>query len=59
MREWMAAPDGPRAIDVRTSAAFPTAHIPGSYNVPRHLLSCRRAVTEPDLDDVLRELIAA
>ncbi|NUR51537.1 MAG: rhodanese-like domain-containing protein [Hamadaea sp.] len=38
LREWIAEPDAPRIIDVRTPAEFETAHIPGSYNVPLHLL---------------------
>jgi len=38
LREWLAEPGAPRVIDVRTPAEFETAHIPGSYNVPLHLL---------------------
>jgi len=38
LRDWLAQPDAPRIIDVRTPAEFETAHIPGSYNVPLHLL---------------------
>jgi len=38
LREWLAQADAPRVIDVRTPAEFETAHIPGSYNVPLHLL---------------------
>jgi uncharacterized membrane protein YfcA/rhodanese-related sulfurtransferase len=38
LRKWLDQPDAPRVIDVRTPAEFETAHIPGSYNVPLHLL---------------------
>ena len=38
LREWLAAEDAPRLVDVRTPAEFTTAHIPGSYNVPLDLL---------------------
>ncbi|MCP2329346.1 rhodanese-related sulfurtransferase [Hamadaea flava] len=38
LRSWLSEPDAPRVIDVRTPAEFETAHIPGSYNVPLHLL---------------------
>jgi rhodanese-related sulfurtransferase len=38
LHEWLDRPDAPRVIDVRTPAEFETAHIPGSYNVPLHLL---------------------
>ena len=38
LREWLAAPDRPRLIDVRSAAEFRAAHIPSSYNVPLPLL---------------------
>lgn len=38
LREWLAASDRPRLIDVRSAAEFRAVHIPGSYNVPLPLL---------------------
>jgi rhodanese-related sulfurtransferase len=38
LRDWIAAEDGPRVLDVRTAAEFSAVHIPGSYNVPLDLL---------------------
>lgn len=38
VRDWLSGDDGPRLLDVRSPAEFETAHIPGSYNVPLHLL---------------------
>ena len=38
VQEWLTKPDAPRVIDVRTPAEFEIAHVPGSYNVPLHLL---------------------
>ena len=38
VQEWLTKPDVPRVIDVRTPAEFEIAHVPGSYNVPLHLL---------------------
>lgn len=49
VRAWLASGDGPRLLDVRSPAEFETAHIPGSYNVPLHLLREHR-------DDVSRHL---
>ncbi|MEO3939396.1 rhodanese-like domain-containing protein [Dermatophilaceae bacterium Soc4.6] len=51
VREWMEAPDGPRIIDVRTSAEFTTAHIPGAYNVPLDLLKEHADELRHHLDD--------
>jgi rhodanese-related sulfurtransferase len=34
LKEWMAEPDAPRVLDVRSPAEFGSMHIPGSYNVP-------------------------
>jgi rhodanese-related sulfurtransferase len=34
LAEWMASPDAPRVLDVRSPAEFEALHIPGSYNVP-------------------------
>ena len=38
VQDWLNATDGPRLLDVRSTAEFTTAHIPGSYNVPLDLL---------------------
>ncbi|MEP6979598.1 MAG: rhodanese-like domain-containing protein [Nakamurella sp.] len=35
---WLTEPDSVTVIDVRSSAEFGSAHIPGSYNVPLDLL---------------------
>ncbi|CAN7343460.1 rhodanese-like domain-containing protein [Terrabacter sp. LjRoot27] len=51
LREWMAADDRPRLLDVRTPAEFTTAHIPGSYNVPLPLLREHRDELRTHLDD--------
>ncbi|MFB6816049.1 rhodanese-like domain-containing protein [Streptomyces sp. NPDC056347] len=40
----------PRLLDVRTAAEFRTAHIPGAYNVPLHILREHRADLRPHLD---------
>lgn len=50
LREWLAQSDAPRVIDVRTPAEFETAHIPGSYNVPLHLLREHSAEIAGHLD---------
>jgi rhodanese-related sulfurtransferase len=50
LREWLQQPDAPRVIDVRTPAEFGTAHIPGSYNVPLHLLQEHAAEIAGHLD---------
>lgn len=50
LREWLAQSDAPRVIDVRTPAEFSTAHIPGSYNVPLHLLREHSAEIAGHLD---------
>lgn len=42
VRDWLAGGHPPRLIDVRTPAEFETAHIPGSYNVPLHLVQEHR-----------------
>lgn len=42
--------DAPRVLDVRTSAEFETAHIPGSYNVPLDTLREHRAELRRHLD---------
>lgn len=51
LQEWLASPDGPRLLDVRTPAEFQTAHIPGSYNVPLDVLREHRAELREHLDD--------
>ncbi len=38
LRDWLAQPDRPRLIDVRSAAEFRAAHIPSAYNVPLPLL---------------------
>jgi len=50
VQEWLTKPDAPRVIDVRTPAEFETAHIPGSYNVPLHLLQEHTAEIAGHLD---------
>ena len=50
LREWLDQPDAPRVIDVRTPSEFETAHIPGSYNVPLHLLQEHAAEIAGHLD---------
>jgi rhodanese-related sulfurtransferase len=50
VREWLTRPDAPRLIDVRTPAEFDSAHIPGSYNVPLHLLQEHAAEIAGHLD---------
>ena len=50
VREWLEQPDAPRIIDVRTPAEFENAHIPGSYNVPLHLLQEHTAEIAGHLD---------
>ena len=57
LREWLASPDGPRLLDVRTAAEFTTAHIPGSYNVPLDLLREHRDELRTHLqEDVVLDL---
>ncbi len=53
VRDWLARDDGPRLLDVRTPAEFETAHIPGSYNVPLHLLREHRDDVSRHLDQVV------
>lgn len=50
LRDWLSRPDAPRVVDVRTPAEFETAHIPGSYNVPLHLLQEHTAEIAGHLD---------
>lgn len=50
LQDWLAAPDRPRLLDVRTPAEFTTAHIPGSYNVPLPLLREHRDELRAHLD---------
>lgn len=50
LREWVARPDAPRLLDVRTPAEFGAAHIPGSYNVPLDLLREHRDELRDHLD---------
>lgn len=51
LRQWLASPNGPRLLDVRTAAEFTTAHIPGSYNVPLDLLREHRGELRDHLQD--------
>jgi rhodanese-related sulfurtransferase len=53
VRDWLAGDDGPRLLDVRSPAEFETAHIPGSYNVPLHLLREHRDEISRHLDQVV------
>jgi rhodanese-related sulfurtransferase len=53
VRDWLAQDQAPRLIDVRTPAEFETVHIPGSYNVPLHLLQEHRAEVARHLGDVV------
>lgn len=43
LSQWLASPNGPRLLDVRTPGEYDTMHIPGSYNVPLDLLREHRA----------------
>jgi rhodanese-related sulfurtransferase len=54
LREWLAQTDQPRIIDVRTPVEFEAAHIPGSYNVPLHLL---REHTEEIASHLIEEIV--
>ncbi len=51
LEEWLAGPDRPRLLDVRSAAEFTTAHIPGSYNVPLGLLREHRDELRDHLDE--------
>ncbi|WP_404388642.1 rhodanese-like domain-containing protein [Humibacillus xanthopallidus] len=51
LEEWLASPDRPRLLDVRSAAEFTTAHIPGSYNVPLGLLREHRDELRDHLDE--------
>jgi rhodanese-related sulfurtransferase len=53
VRDWLSGDDGPRLLDVRSPAEFETAHIPGSYNVPLHLLREHRDEISRHLDQVV------
>ena len=53
VRDWLAQDTAPRLIDVRTPAEFETVHIPGSYNVPLHLLQEHRTELARHLGDVV------
>jgi len=53
VRTWLTEDGGPRLIDVRTPAEFETAHIPGSYNVPLHLLREHRHELRAHLEEVV------
>ncbi len=51
LQEWLAEPNRPRLLDVRTPAEFTTAHIPESYNVPLALLREHRDELRGHLDE--------
>lgn len=51
LRDWLAADDGPRVLDVRSPGEFQTVHIPGSYNVPLDLLREHRHELRTHLED--------
>ena len=53
VRDWLSGDDGPRLLDVRSPAEFETAHIPGSCNVPLHLLREHRDEISRHLDQVV------
>ncbi|TDC71712.1 rhodanese-like domain-containing protein [Actinomadura sp. GC306] len=53
LRDRIAAPDGPRMLDVRTPAEFAAAHIPGSYNVPLDTLREHRDELRGSLQEVV------
>jgi rhodanese-related sulfurtransferase len=53
VRDWLSDDGGPRLLDVRSPAEFETAHIPGSYNVPLHLLREHRDEISRHLDQVV------
>ena len=53
VRDWLSGDDCPRLLDVRSPAEFETAHIPGSYNVPLHLLREHRDEISRHLDQVV------
>lgn len=51
LQAWLATPDAPRLIDVRTPTEFTASHIPGSYNVPLDLLKEHRDELSRHLDE--------
>jgi rhodanese-related sulfurtransferase len=51
LEEWLAGPDRPRLLDVRSAAEFTSAHIPGSYNVPLGVLREHRDELRDHLDE--------
>jgi rhodanese-related sulfurtransferase len=51
LREQIAAGRSPRMLDVRTTAEFESAHIPGAYNVPLDLLREHKAELRSHLDE--------
>lgn len=51
LRDWLAADDSPRVLDVRSPGEFQTVHIPGSYNVPLDLLREHRHELRTHLED--------
>jgi rhodanese-related sulfurtransferase len=53
LRDWLAEDDRPRLLDVREPAEFEAVHIPGSYNVPLHLLREHRGELREHLDQVV------
>lgn len=54
LRDWMASPNPPRILDVRTPGEFESAHIPGSYLVPLDTLrEHRRELAEHVDEDVV------
>jgi len=53
VRDWLTRDDAPRILDVRSPAEFESLHIPGSYNVPLHLLREHRDELRTHLDSVV------
>lgn len=50
LRDWMAAKDAPRVLDVRSPAEFSSSHVAGSWNVPLDLLREHRDELREHLD---------
>jgi len=50
LRDWMAADDAPRVLDVRSAAEFSSSHVAGSWNVPLDLLREHRDELRQHLD---------
>lgn len=51
LRDWIASPNPPRILDVRTPGEFESAHIPGSYLVPLDTLREHRRELADHVDE--------